>query len=129
MGLRHLTEEDQNIVQINNIVNAGTLTANQNDWNPTGFATADIIRVDININNRVITGMVAPAAGVNRIVAISNINTASNDIRFSHNNAGSLAANRFLIRDNTSKSVKPNETAVFWYDHISQRWRPYNRVG
>ena len=129
MGLRHLTEEDQNIIQINNIVNAGILTSDQNDWNPTGFATADIIRVDIDANNIVISGMVAPSAGNNRILAISNINIGSDDIRFNHNDALSLEANRFLLRDNANKSIKPNETAVFWYDHTSQRWKPYNRIG
>ena len=111
------------------IITAPTLTGNVNDWNPTGFATANMIRVDLDSNNRQITGMIAPSAGVNRIVRINNLNTGSNDIKYMENDSGSVAANRFLLRDNADKSSKPNETAAFWYDHTSSRWRPLNRVG
>jgi hypothetical protein len=88
-----------------------------------------MIRVDVNANNRAITGITAPSAGINRVLAVKNINTASNDLRFSHNNAGSLAANRFLCRDNNNKSIKPNETALWFYDHVQSRWTPLNRIG
>jgi hypothetical protein len=66
---------------------------------------------------------------LNRILAIKNLNNAGLDIRFSNNNAGSLAENRFLCRDNNNKSIKPNEMAVWFYDHIIQRWTPFNRIG
>ena len=111
------------------IITAPTLTGNVDNWNPTGFATSNMIRVDVNANNRQITGMIAPSAGVNRIVRINNLNTGSNDIKYMENDNGSVAANRFLLRDNADKSSKPNETAAFWYDHTSSRWRPLNRVG
>ena len=112
-----------------NIITAATLTGNVDNWNPTGFATANMIRVDVDANNREITGMIAPAAGVNRIVRINNLNSGSDDVRFKENDASSDAANRFLLRDNGDKAIKPNETAVFWYDHTSSRWRPMNRIG
>lgn len=114
---------------IQSIIDAGTLTVDVNNWNPTGFALADMIGVDINSNNRAITGMVAPPAGQNRIVGIRNKNTGSNDLRFSHNNAASAAPNRFLCRDNGNRSIKPNETALWWYSHADQRWVPYGRIG
>ncbi len=112
-----------------NIITAATLTADVDNWNPTGFATANMIRVDVDANNREITGMIAPSAGVNRIVSINNINSGSDDLRFKENDASSDAANRFLLRDNGDKAIKPNETATFWYDHTSSRWRPLNRIG
>jgi len=115
---------------VKNIITAATLTSNVNNWSPTGFnADTDMIRVDVNANNRAITGIVAPPAGLNRVLAIKNINTGSSDLRFAHNNAGSTAANRFLVRDNTNKSIKPNETALWFYDHIVSRWTPFNRIG
>jgi len=115
---------------IKNIITAATLTSNVNNWSPTGFdANTDMIRVDINANQRAISGIVAPSTGVNRILAIKNINTASLDLRFQHNSSSSLPANRFLCRDNNSKSIKPNETALWFYDHIVQRWTPFNRIG
>jgi len=88
-----------------------------------------MIRVDVNQNNRAISGVIAPSAGVNRILAIKNINTGVSDLRFEHNNAGSTAANRFLCRDNQNKSIKPNDTAIWFYDHLVSRWTPYNRIG
>ena len=115
---------------IKNVITAATLTGNVNNWSPTGFdSETDMIRVDVDANNRAITGITAPGAGINRVLAVKNINTASSDLRFSHNNAGSLAANRFLCRDNNNKSIKPNETALWFYDHIQSRWTPLNRIG
>ena len=111
-----------------NIITPAQLLADQDDYNPTGFSTCNMIRQDIN-GQRVITGFVAPAAGVNRIFAINNLSASSN-IKFKNNDPGSAAANRLLLRDNSpDKSIKENETAIFWYDHISSRWRPYNRIG
>jgi len=110
------------------IITPPILTATANNYAPTGFATANMIRQDIDANNREISGFVAPAVGVNRIIRICNISTV-NDLRFLHNDAGSIAANRLLIRDDADKSIKPEECATFWYDHISLRWRPLTRVG
>jgi hypothetical protein len=110
------------------IITPPTLTATADNYNPTGFATANMIRQDVNLNNRQITGFVAPVLGVNRIIMINNINTSSQDIRFVNNSGASLAENRLLLRDSGSRSLRPNQTAMFWYDHISQRWRSLNRM-
>jgi len=111
------------------IITPPILTATANNYNPTGFATANMIRQDIDSNNRSISGFVAPAVGVNRIIYINNINGTGNDLRFLNNSVLSLPENRILLRDNANKTIKDNETAAFWYDHTSQRWRPLNRVG
>lgn len=111
------------------IITPPILTATANNYNPPGFATANMIRQDINANNRSISGFVAPAVGVNRVIYINNINGTGDDLRFLDNSILSAPENRILLRDNLSKSIKDNETAAFWYDHISQRWRPFNRVG
>ena len=79
--------------------------------------------------DRVITGFEAPSAGVNRVFGITNLSTSDN-IKFKNNDSSSSAANRLLLRDNgPDKSLKENETGIFWYDHVSSRWRPYNRIG
>jgi len=111
------------------IITPATLTATTDDYSPTGFATCNMIRQDIDANNRQITGFVAPAAGISRIIRINNINTGGFDLRFQNNDAGSAVANRLLLRDDANKAIKPNETAIFWYDHTSSRWRAYNRIG
>jgi hypothetical protein len=115
---------------IQNVITAATLTGTVNNWNPTGFGSdTDMIRVNVSANNRVITGVVAPLVGVNRILAIKNINTFSDDLRFNHNDVGSSPANRFLCRDNNNRRLQPNQTALWFYDHIVQRWTPFNRIG
>lgn len=111
-----------------NIITPPSLTVTTNDYNPTGFATANMIRLDVDANGRQLTGLLAPAAGVNRIVFINNINAGSLDLRLIHNSALSAASNRILLRDGGGRSVKPNQTAALWYDHTSQRWRSLNRV-
>jgi len=110
------------------IITPPVLTGTANNYNPTGFATANMIRQDVNANNRQITGFIAPPLGVNRIIYINNINTSSDDIRFLNNSILSNAQNRILLRDNGSRSLRPNQTAVFWYDHTSQRWKTLNRM-
>lgn len=122
---------------IENIITPPELTATADDYDPTEglivFSTSNVtmVRQRIDANNREITGLVAPAAGVNRIVYINNlwVSGGTDDIKFMENDSGSTAANRFLLRDNADKSIKPNETAGFWYDHTSARWRPITRVG
>jgi len=111
------------------IITPPILTATANNYNPPGFATANMIRQDINANNRSISGFVAPAVGINRVIYINNINGTGDDLRFLDNSILSTPENRILLRDNNNKSIKDNETAAFWYDHTSQRWRPFNRVG
>lgn len=110
------------------IITPPVLTADVDDYNPTGFATANMVRLDCTNNNSDITGLVAPAVGVNRIVRICNISTTSDNIRFQHNNVASAAANRFLLQNDGNRNIQPNQTAAFWYDHTVSRWRPYNQV-
>jgi hypothetical protein len=115
---------------IQSIITAPTITSDQDNYSPAGFDDdTDLIRVDVDANNRSISGIPAPPLGVFRILGIKNINTASLDLRFEHNNAGSLPENRFLCRDNNSKSIKPNDMALWFYDHNVERWTPFNRIG
>ena len=111
------------------IITPAQLTVDTNDYNPTGFSTCNLIRQDIDSNNREITGFLAPAVGVNRIIKINNIASAGRDLKFTHNDAASLAENRFLLRDNGDKTIRPNETGEFYYDHVQSRWIPLNRIG
>jgi len=123
---------------IENIITPPELTSTADNYDPTEglivFSTSNVtmVRQRIDNNNRQITGLVAPDAGVNRIVYINNLwvsPAGTDDLKFMDNDSGSTAANRFLLRDNADKSIKPNETAGFWYDHTSARWRPITRVG
>jgi len=87
----------------------------------------NIYRVDPDGVNHEISGILAPPTGVNRVIHISNVHV-TNDIKFMDDNSGT-AANGILLRDSADKSIKGNETASFWYDHVVSRWKVFNRVG
>ena len=110
------------------IITPAILLLDTDDYNPTGFATCNMIRQDVDVDKLELSGIVAPAVGVSRIIKIANLSLI-NDLKFMNNNVLSVAANRFLLRDDNDKDLKPNETASFWYDHTSARWRPLSRVG
>ena len=111
------------------IITPPQMSNDVHDYNPTGFATSVMIRQSISSNGKKITGFVAPAAGVNRIIAVNNISSSGRDIRFEHQDSNSSSANRLYLRDNGARTTRPNETAIFWYDHTSNGWRSYNRIG
>ena len=109
-----------------------TLNSDQDDWNPTGLQYAGLIRITIN-GDSTLSGMVAPPAGVNKIIALASVTTNDDNLKIRNNDSSSNAANRFLVRDNgggsQEKSIKEGETGYFWYDHLTERWRPLNRIG
>jgi len=112
-----------------NIITPPEMTNDVHDYNPTGFSTCNMIRQSIDSNGKKITGFPAPAAGVHRIIAVNNISSSGRDIRFEHQDSNSSSANRLYLRDNGARTIRPNETAMFWYDHTSSGWRSYNRIG
>lgn len=95
------------------------LGANTNNWNPTGFSTATIIRASSSVNVN-LTGLFARPAGT--VVDLQNI--GSNNITLLGNNAASVAANRFLF----SKPITlyPSESLMIWYDSTSSGWRLFH---
>lgn len=104
------------------------LSVDVDNYNPTGFGPGVMIRQDVSVNNVEISGFPAPAFPDIGMFGIQNTNAASLDLRFK-NNVNSDPANRILLRDNAQKSLKPNDTGWFQYDHSKQRWTPANRIG
>jgi len=105
------------------IISPAALSASQNDYAPSGHATASIIRLDPNGNTPAsITGL---AGGVNgRRVILMRIPTATGTIRFEQENASSSAANRF---SNGASPITLNttfESMEFFYDGTLSRWVP-----
>lgn len=114
--------------EFTNIITPATLTATADNYEPTGWDDSHLVRQDINANNRQISGLKAPSPAKYTIKRINNLSGA-NDLRFLHEDGGSDAENRILLRDGANKSIKPNETAEFYYDVIQSRWKPLNRIG
>jgi hypothetical protein len=72
-----------------------TISADQNDWAPTGFADASVILVTASGASRSITGLSGGATG--RTVFLYNLTPSTNSITLSPASGSSLAANRFSL--------------------------------
>jgi hypothetical protein len=96
---------------------APTISADQNDWNPTGLSTASVLRTDGGAASRNITGLAGGGDG--RIVAI--VNAGANNIVLKDANASSSASNRFGFGADITLAAK--QSALLWYDATDSRWK------
>lgn len=99
-------------------ITPSTLSADQNNYNPTGLSTASVLRLEAASANRSITGLVGGADG--RIIIIHNIGTTYS-ISLQNENASSTAANRFSFV--AKETIQPAESITLQYDGTAQRWR------
>ncbi len=109
----------QGRVSFGSLISPAALTANTNDWNPTGLATASIIRISTDATPRTLSGIVAGNAG--DILWLTNINTAT-AITLAHD-VTSTAANRFFCPNNANYTLNPRASVQLFYDNTSARWR------
>lgn len=96
-------------------VNGVNLTANTN--NLVIPETAFLRMTTNNVWN--LTGMAGGRDGRR----ITCINLSGSTITFTHQDAASTAANRFLFADSTNRVVVQNGALEFIYDSTTQRWR------
>lgn len=108
----------QNVVYTG-ILTPAQLTADQNDYAPTGHATTSIFRLDANAT-RQITGLAGGADG--RKIEIHNIST-SQTILLVDQSASSTAGNRFITTDSGWVTLYPGGMAYLTYDGTASRWR------
>lgn len=94
------------------------ITADQNDYNPTGLSTSAIIRLHSDAT-RNITGIVPPS-GDGDILFLRNIGV--NNIILADDDANSAATNRFYF--NGDVTLAPGETFAIIYDDVENIWYP-----
>jgi predicted outer membrane repeat protein len=99
-------------------ISPAQLTADQNDYNPTGLATASTIRLTGDNSFRTITGLAGGSDG--RVIMLHNIGTSA--ILLANQNAGSAAANRFELGGGDIP-LFPGDMLHIQYDSTSSRWR------
>jgi hypothetical protein len=97
-------------------VSPASIGANQNNYAPTGHATASVLRLTASAAYNV-TGLAGGVDG--RILTIMNVGT--NTITLKNQDAASTAANRFAF--GTDLVLSPDRTVGLIYDSTSQRWR------
>ena len=93
------------------------LTANTDNWAPTGFAGASVIRVSTDAS-RNLTGIAGGTSG--RSIGLDNV--GSNDLVLKHD-VTSTAGNRFSCPNNADFTLKPGSAVLLRYDNITSRWR------
>lgn len=104
------------------ILSPSQITANQNDYNPSGAGAADVLRLTSDAA-RDITGFGFPAGGKTILV----LNVGSNNIVLKDESASSTAANRFAL--NADVTLAADQASMLWYDTTSSRWRVIGGTG
>lgn len=105
------------------LVNGGLLTvtpsADQDDYNPTGFSRARIVRLNPSADI-VISGFVAGADDRGRVLLV---NVADRLIILERESTSSAAANRMTWESGLPYFLMPGGSVELWYDPDSDRWR------
>ncbi len=98
------------------VISPASLTAQQDDYNPSGLSTAAVARLSSNAS-RAITGFQGGTAG--RLMYLFNV--GANPILLANENGASTAANRFSI--GVDRTLAPGRSIALIYDATSSRWR------
>jgi hypothetical protein len=93
----------------------GTLAGTENDWNPTDWKNASVWRVTPSATT--MTGMTALENGAIRVLT-----AYANGLTIAHQNAGSVAANRFWCPGSTNFTLNTGDSATFRYDGSLGAW-------
>lgn len=99
------------------------ITANQNDYNPTGLADNQRLRLSTDAS-RNITGIV-PQNGDGDVLTLFNV--GSFDIVLTDEDALSAAANRFDFAG-SNHTLTPGKSMTLVYDDTDNRWRPISFI-
>jgi hypothetical protein len=99
------------------VLSPSQITADQNDYNPTGLSAASVLRLSTDAS-RTLTGLAGGAGG--RLLVVNNV--GSSNVIFKAESASSTASNRFALAQDLI--LAPNQTVLLQYDATSSRWRP-----
>lgn len=110
----------------NNIVSPTQITANQNDYSPTGNANAVVLELTSDgLADYLITGIANGTSGRHLIVRNSNAAGGGRFI-FPNQSTSSLAANRFKMPG--CLLLTPGQQIEFIYDNSVTAWVPQNFI-
>lgn len=104
-------------------ISPSQITANQDDYNPTGLATANTLRLSTDAS-RDVTGLAGGADG--RLMIVHNV--GSNPLVLKDESASSTAANRFAL-GGADATLAANQSVTLQYDATSSRWRMVHLAG
>lgn len=107
-----------NRLSIGNAISPAALSANTNNWNPSGLTTSSNLRASSSMAVQ-LTGILAQSPG--RVIFLDNV--GSFNITLAVDDAGSSVGNRFLGPGNVT--LRQNQSAVIKYDQPGGGWRIY----
>jgi hypothetical protein len=100
------------------VITPALLTATTNNYNPTGFDSATIVRVSGNDVIQMITGFNAQTIGEEKIIT----NVGNHPLYLAPEHTGSIAANRIAYFEEVM--IPPATSCRIIYDGVLSRWRP-----
>jgi hypothetical protein len=106
----------QSETRLSGAISPAQLTANQDNWNPTGLSGAVAIRFSTNAS-RDITGIQGGAAG--RVLLLANIGSQNAVLK---HDVTSTAAHRFFCPGGADYTLAGGERVWLWYDTAASRW-------
>lgn len=93
-----------------------SISANTNDWAPTGFDTTELILVSSS-GTYDITGIAGGSKGKTFVLFV-----VTGNITLKSESASSVAANRIVM--SAEPLLEAGDGAIFTYDAVNSRWRP-----
>lgn len=109
-------------VILSGVLSPSSFSTTQNDYAPTGHATASVFRLTATAAASV-TGLTAPSPAASRVVKVVNIGTYT--ITLKDESASSTAANRFAL--DCDIQLPADTSCVLIYDTATARWRCLSR--
>ncbi len=100
------------------VITPPLLTATANNYNPTGFDGATVVRISADDGIRMITGMAAQTDGEEKTL----VNVGNHPLYLAPEHTGSTAANRIAYFEEVM--IPPGGSCRILYDNTTQRWRP-----
>ena len=100
------------------IISPSSIGADQNDWSPTSWSTANLVRITSSAAYN-ITGLDASATQIVKKL----INVGSFNIYLKHQDAGSIAANRMICFTGADIILQPDDSIDIFNDTATGRWR------
>ena len=99
-------------------ISPAQITADTNDYNPTGLSGASVVRVSSDAAWN-ITGLAGGGDG--RLIYIINVGAFT--LTLKSQSTSSTAANRFGFPTGTDMVLNTGNGIALWYDSTSSRWR------
>lgn len=113
--------EHANTVYMSGVISPPALASGTtNNFNPTGLASATVLRIATDAGGSALGGLATGMAG--RFVMLVNLG-ASGNLTLQHEGEDSDAANRFALVNEGNQAIRPGGGALLWYDGDSSRWR------